>query len=268
MLGQPAAAQLRAGAQGKQVVKLACQSRRRTLPGHHAQKPGRQSGQHPGPTVQARNSDEDLMQQLRVVISGCSGGGKSTLLAELARRGYGVVEEPGRRIIVNEGLRPEVDMEAFLRRCFALACVDFERVQPMGQPEPGPAPRLAPIAARRRMAELAPVPAPKHVQPTVPRPAPLAVFFDRSALDAQVGLARLRLAAPGGAPSYHPTVFLTPPWRETYARDAERRHSFETGVAEYHALLDGLPEYGYEVRVMPKLPVVARADYLLEALGL
>jgi len=29
-----------------------------------------------------------------VVLSGCSGGGKSTLLAELARRGHSVVEEP------------------------------------------------------------------------------------------------------------------------------------------------------------------------------
>ncbi len=37
-----------------------------------------------------------------VVISGCSGGGKSTLLAELARRGHAVVEEPGRRIVAQE----------------------------------------------------------------------------------------------------------------------------------------------------------------------
>jgi predicted ATPase len=31
-----------------------------------------------------------------VVISGCSGGDKSTLLIELGRRGYATVEEPGR----------------------------------------------------------------------------------------------------------------------------------------------------------------------------
>jgi len=37
-----------------------------------------------------------------VIISGCSGGGKSTLLAELGRRGYAVVEEPGRRIVRQE----------------------------------------------------------------------------------------------------------------------------------------------------------------------
>lgn len=37
-----------------------------------------------------------------VVISGCSSGGKSTLLAELGRRGYAVVDEPGRRIVKDE----------------------------------------------------------------------------------------------------------------------------------------------------------------------
>jgi predicted ATPase len=30
-----------------------------------------------------------------VVISGCSGGGKSALLSELSERGHAVVEEPG-----------------------------------------------------------------------------------------------------------------------------------------------------------------------------
>ena len=36
------------------------------------------------------------------VLSGCSGGGKSTLLAALARRGFATVEEPGRRIVAEE----------------------------------------------------------------------------------------------------------------------------------------------------------------------
>jgi predicted ATPase len=39
-----------------------------------------------------------------VVISGCSGGGKSTLLIELGQRGYATVEEPGRRIVKDETL--------------------------------------------------------------------------------------------------------------------------------------------------------------------
>jgi predicted ATPase len=169
-----------------------------------------------------------LMPQYRIVISGCSGGGKSTLLAELAQRGYGVVEEPGRRIVVDEAVRPEADMEAFLRRCFALACEDFERMRPVKAP----------------------------------------VFFDRSALDARAGLARLGLVAAARGPAYYNIVFLTPPWRDIFVQDQERRHGFEAGLAEYHALVDGLPEYGYEVRVIPKVPVAARADFLLAALGL
>jgi predicted ATPase len=64
-----------------------------------------------------------------VVISGCSSGGKSTLLAELGRRGYTVVEEPGRRIVKGElagdGLAlPWVDATAFLRRAVAMALAD------------------------------------------------------------------------------------------------------------------------------------------------
>ncbi len=40
--------------------------------------------------------ENDRMDRF-VVISGCSGGGKSTLISELSRRGYDVVEEHGRR---------------------------------------------------------------------------------------------------------------------------------------------------------------------------
>jgi len=36
------------------------------------------------------------------VISGCSGGGKSSLLAELARRDFATIEEPGRRVVREE----------------------------------------------------------------------------------------------------------------------------------------------------------------------
>jgi predicted ATPase len=56
-----------------------------------------------------------------VVISGCSGGGKSTLLIELGRRGYATVGEPGRRIVKEEMLGegsalPWANEIAFARR--------------------------------------------------------------------------------------------------------------------------------------------------------
>jgi predicted ATPase len=37
-----------------------------------------------------------------ILLSGCSGGGKSTLLAELAQRGFATIEEPGRRVVREE----------------------------------------------------------------------------------------------------------------------------------------------------------------------
>jgi predicted ATPase len=43
-----------------------------------------------------------------VVISGCSGGGKSTLLKELAKRDHDVIDEPGRRIVKNAFAAPKV----------------------------------------------------------------------------------------------------------------------------------------------------------------
>ena len=64
-----------------------------------------------------------------VVISGCSSGGKSTLIAELGKRGYAVVDEPGRRIVKEELARggsalPWVDGVAFARRAMATALAD------------------------------------------------------------------------------------------------------------------------------------------------
>ena len=69
-----------------------------------------------------------------VIISGCSSGGKSTLLDELCRRGYAIVEEPGRRIVRGEMLckgtaLPWVDPTAFARRCIALALADRKQAR-------------------------------------------------------------------------------------------------------------------------------------------
>ena len=69
-----------------------------------------------------------------VVISGCSGGGKSTLLEELARHGHATVEEPGRRIVREEmagqGVAlPWLDAVAFARRAMAMALEDQARAE-------------------------------------------------------------------------------------------------------------------------------------------
>lgn len=64
-----------------------------------------------------------------VVISGCSGGGKSTLVEELARRGFAVVREAGRRLLHEARAHggtalPWADPDAFLHRILAMSLAD------------------------------------------------------------------------------------------------------------------------------------------------
>jgi predicted ATPase len=170
-----------------------------------------------------------------VVISGCSGGGKSTLLLELARRGYPTVEEPGRRIVRQElegdgRALPWVDGAAFARRAISLSLADRAAV---GRPTNW-------------------------------------VFFDRGLVDAAAALERITgrpaLATHASRHRYHRRVFLTPPWPEIYVTDGERRHGLDAALGEYDHLLEVYPSLGYEVTILPKAPVCERADIVLAAL--
>jgi predicted ATPase len=169
-----------------------------------------------------------------VIISGCSGGGKSTLVAELHQRGYAVVGEPGRRIVAQEleaggSALPWVDGAAFARRAIEVSLAD----------------RIAAEASSGW------------------------VFFDRGLIDAAAGLQNLT-----GEPAeplcrthrYNRRVFLTPPWPEIYAVDRERRHGLAEAVAEYDRLRDVYPSLGYEVWILPKTSVQERADFILAKL--
>ena len=170
-----------------------------------------------------------------VMISGCSGGGKSTLLAELARRGYSIVEEPGRRIVREEIDRggsalPWVDEAAFLHRALAMSVADQ-------------------ISAGTQEGW---------------------VFFDRGLVDAAAGIQHLTgepvQTSLGQTHRYHKRVFMTPPWPEIYFTDPERRHGLDSAVAEYLRLLEIYPSLNYEVSIVPKIGVRERADFVLKAL--
>jgi predicted ATPase len=164
-----------------------------------------------------------------VVISGCSGGGKSSLLLELRRRGHSVVEEPGLRIVKEERKSngtalPWVDAAAFLRRAIEMA-----------------------IADRVKAAKLAGW-----------------VFFDRGLVDAASGLQFLTgtpvLQQMGATYRYHHRVFLAPPWPEIFAEDEDRRHSLESAIAEYERLFEAYTSLGYQIALLPKVSVSERAD--------
>lgn len=170
-----------------------------------------------------------------VIISGCSGGGKSALLAELKRRGHPVVEEAGRRI-VQEQMRsgghalPWVDLTAFLRCAIERAVNDYVHA---------------------------------------PRGKGQWVFFDRGLIDVASALQELTgepILSTVQGHRYHSCVFLAPPWPEIFTQDVERRHDMSTALAEFERLRQVYPAQGYAVSLLPRVSVAKRADFVLGAL--
>jgi len=182
-----------------------------------------------------------------ILITGCSGGGKSTLLAALAAAGHRVVEEPGRRIVREQQASggqalPWVDPVAFARRALGVAMADLDAVR-----REGPRDDTAPW-----------------------RPDP--VFFDRGIIDAAVALehaAGIPLSETlEGINLYDRRVFVAPPWPKIHRTESERPHGLTDAVAEYHRLVSALARLGFEQIELPRLPVQDRVGFVLSALHL
>jgi predicted ATPase len=167
------------------------------------------------------------------VISGCSGGGKSSVLRELGRRSHHIVEEPGRRIIAEERGRadaalPWADPAAFATRAVAMSLADLEKAEIL----PGP------------------------------------VFFDRGLVDAAAALefaTGVPISRTYATRRYNTRVFMTPPWPEIYVRDGDRRYGLDAAIAEYERLLKAFASLGHAVTILPKACVTQRADLILAA---
>jgi predicted ATPase len=169
-----------------------------------------------------------------VVISGCSGGGKSTLLSELINRGYSVVPEPGRQIVKEQSAikgdaLPWINLNKFLELALSRYLFQFN--------------------TQNESQKL--------------------IFFDRGIVDAilldQPQPEYFQQAAEKF--KYNQLVFLVPPWEEIFANDAERKHDFESAKKEFNELLIKYKNFGYETVLLPKVSVKERTDYILEKLG-
>ncbi|OYX03003.1 MAG: ATPase [Caulobacter vibrioides] len=176
------------------------------------------------------------MSDRYIVLSGCSGGGKTTLLAELQRRGHAALDEPGRRVVKAElqnggGALPWVDLVGFARRAIETSIADRDAAGAL----PGP------------------------------------VFFDRGLVDAAAALQHATgealLERLGRLYRYNETVFFTPPWPEIYIGDPERRHGLGDAISEYGRLERAYSLLGYRVIILPRTTVEARADFVLAALN-
>ena len=166
-----------------------------------------------------------------IIISGCSGGGKSTLLCALEQQGFQIVIEPGRFIVkqqMNTTAVPWINIHQFLNLTLEKSIADFCHTSP-------------------------------HK----------VTFFDRSIIDTvnpqSPNLSKFDNAAQKYR--YNPTVFLVPPWREIFTNDAERRHSFHDAEKEYQRLVDLYAKYHYTMVSIPKVSVACRVKFVLQHLN-
>jgi predicted ATPase len=166
------------------------------------------------------------------VISGSSGGGKSTLLEELARRGYPVVPEAGRQLVreqqsIGGVVRPGTELfgHMLLSRSMCL----YNQIVESGVDGPVFFDRsiIEPIAYWRSEGRMAP-----HLEQAVER--------YRYATD----------------------VFIAPPWPEIFRKDKERQHSFDLDQREYARLVEAFEAFGYRLVYLPKTSVTERADFV------
>ncbi len=176
---------------------------------------------------------ESMIKDNFIILSGCSGGGKSTLLSELEKLGFSVVPEPGRQIVqeqlaIDGEALPWVDLPEFLEKALEKNIQKF-----------------------------------KSIKSTKP------VFFDRSIVDTMTSVSKdspfLKAAKKY---RYHKKVFFTPPWKEIYKNDDERKHSFEEAITEYNRLIKNYKALGYEVLILPKVSVSKRIYLVLKELNL
>lgn len=176
-----------------------------------------------------------------IVISGCSGGGKSTLLEQFKIAGFSVIPEVGREIVkeqiaANSDLTPWNDPKGFCELAIERSKKCYQKAKDLSN-------------TKYQL-----------------------VFFDRSIVDAVSFYQTLEIPNHDKYNSliwklkYFSDVFLAPPWKEIFQADAERKHSFTDAVSEYNRLLKFYPQCGYTIHILPKTSVDGRVNFILSTL--
>ncbi len=171
-----------------------------------------------------------------IVITGGPGAGKTTLIAELGRRGYATAPEAGRAILQHQALIEGPAGHTADQRLYAELMLSWE------------------MRSYDQM-----------------RGHQDHVFFDRSLAELTHYLPLVGLQTP---PHFHaaartyryaPNVFIAPPWREIYVTDAERKQDFAEAVRSHDLAAEAYRANGYTLVELPKASAAARADFVLAA---
>jgi predicted ATPase len=173
-----------------------------------------------------------------IVMTGGPGSGKTTLIDALEAAGFARTQEAGRGIIrdqaaIGGSALPWRDPAAFAEQMLAWDIRSYRMAQARGG----------------------------------------TVFCDRGIPDT-IGYLRLtKLPVPAhmqeaaGMFRYDRRVFIAPPWREIFTQDAERRQDFAEAERTYQAMAETYTGLGYELVVLPRLPVAERMRFVIGELG-
>ncbi|HMQ69988.1 MAG TPA: AAA family ATPase [Ignavibacteria bacterium] len=174
-----------------------------------------------------------MTKQNFYVLTGGPGGGKTSLLENLAGKGYSYVPDEARRIIrerISRGLPPRPEPEEFAMEIFRRDRKNFN----------------------------------KNIDVTTP------LFFDRSFIDSAGMLSECDINIYNRIRHFHITnrfnqkVFITPPWEEIYRTDSERDQTFTESVRVYEKIMQLYIKSGYEMIELPKNTIEVRAQFILE----
>ncbi|CDX13077.1 conserved hypothetical protein [Mesorhizobium sp. ORS 3324] len=173
------------------------------------------------------------------VLTGGPGSGKTTLIETLKSAGFATAPEAGRGIIRDQMAIGGPALPLLDPALFAELMLSWElRSWHAAQGEPAP------------------------------------VFFDRGVPDT-IGYLRLcGLPVPDHIRSaattfrYARHVFIAPPWPEIFVQDEERRQTLDRAERTFQSVTSAYAELGYELVLLPLVPVEERVCFILDAAGL
>jgi Predicted ATPase len=172
-------------------------------------------------------------------VTGGPGAGKTSLITELARRGFHTTPKAGRAIIREEtqsggDALPWGNRMAYAERMLERDLRAYEDTQALSGP----------------------------------------VIFDRGIPDIMGYLTLCGLPVPphvataAKAARYNARVFLTPYWDEIFTQDTERKQTRAEAEATCAVMRETYTALGYEITELPRTDITSRADFVYAQLAI